>query len=294
LFKDAAIPSILYLTLSQWSLVAGGLASFWYLERRRGRCFRLALASAGVFLSASMVALLFLPNGQSAGAATWRTWLLIGTLPVLACWGLLGWKATPGGEGTPRRAGWIVPAAVLHAVLFLLAAVWFCHWFIALKANLLAGYPAPEVWLAASVAVNRMVGALQLGVSVAAAMLLFEPEERLRAESAALRGIGGALIVLAGWRLLAIYLTLGMGMSADPIGPKFFFHSFQIVGWLFFGVRVLIGVLMPGFLAWLAIRMSRLGEDRAAAQQFAPALVMVVIGETVGAGLTFGLLGLGV
>jgi hypothetical protein len=293
--RPAGVPAICFLVLIQWSLVAGLLVLAWrhgqpdVAAGRARRRWKLAVWIAPLCLAGALGALTLM-NGHGMGR--WRSWMLFGALPVLALWGRVALLPTSPGPQSGARWGWPGLTGLLHFCLFVAACVWFCHWFVARDAGVLDKTPMPTAWLAASVALNRLAGVGELGVLMLA-MLNGGNAGDAGALGARQARYGTLLVVWSGWRMVALGLTLALGMATDPFGPGFFMRTFQLDGLLLLGVRVLLGGPLPAIQGLLTRRLGMMGDGRRAAQQMPPALIMVAIGEILGAGLTFGTLGLG-
>ena len=174
-------------------------------------------------------------------------------------------------------------------------------------------HPVPTPYLAYSIAGSILSGSLLVGTVVAGCLAAWGEHDGPAAElTAAVRWLPAAI----GLRALAIAWSLSVGAWFNPFGPRHFFVRLLTADSPFSGLglfpigsphflysmafgsaplmalRLLIGLVLPFILSLLIILSFYTGHRQLARQQFPPALILVLIAEIIGAGLTVGMQGL--
>ena len=297
MFQAAVIPSILFLSLIQWALLLGWMALAGRRRARHGGAHTALMVLAPACLAGACLALALVPTEH---LASWRLALLVPILPALLAWGRLMLLPSPSPlEISKRRLAvdrlWGGLAAVLWLLVLAGCCAWLAAWFVERNDGRPHPLPSPIAILAASLVLHRLVGVVLLGVFLKGALdalangLALSAYQRQRR----VQTLGQLGMTLAGWRLVALGLSLGTGMLAHPGGGRHFLELVALNGGMLLLVRTLLGTILPAIHAWFGVQLANEGNVDLAIQQFVPGCIMVAFGEVLGAGLSFGLLGLG-
>ena len=273
----------------QGALACAGLCLAW--RREGARSGALVLAAAGVLLFDLIAAGMLIPLRTELDGSL-RAWILFGAALVWLIWPACLWRVGLARRHPPLHlepfvARVLIPLGLtLQLALTGLTAAGLVGWFTAHRSPVL-----PPGWLTLALGVNLAAGALLIGAALCGCTI---------------DGRGGcagrpprARLVRAGWllelavlaRVAAIGGSLGLAAHFSPLGPRFFFVRMAVTGSSLMLTRVLLGLVLP--MLFGAMVFLSLGEpaERQAAQQFVPTLILVLLGEILGAGLTLGLSG---
>lgn len=101
---------------------------------------------------------------------------------------------------------------------------------------------------------------------------------------------GGAALI----KVVAIGVSVVIGMISNPYGPQGFLDDFRVDSLLvlFFSVRLLVGIAIPLVFAVMAYRAAAMRATQSSTGILFPAIVVVFMGEMIGTYLISGLAGL--
>lgn len=247
---------------------------------------------------ASVLCLLSLPG---INADKWSAALINGLIPLMIGWfGLLlnSPAINPRGSRRGMKIFWRILLIGVHLFFLFVASRVAGGWFFRHFAFLPGEYPVPVRWLTLSLFSNALAGGVLLGVAIWGLLLLLFSSPRLKGRSgdlsvtvSAVQRVGSLLWLAVALRLTALVASFGIGFTFEPLGPNFFIESVKSVAGLELTVRLGVGVLLPGLIAWQLMTVNEFARH-IFFYHWVLVVVLILVGEILGAGLTFGMLGL--
>jgi hypothetical protein len=103
----------------------------------------------------------------------------------------------------------------------------------------------------------------------------------------------GVSIVL---KALAVAFSFMIGLTTHPFGAQGFLDQFRVdpLTMIFFAVRLLVGLVIPGIFCVLAYRAAAIRSTQSSTGILFPAMIVVFLGEMIGTYLIIGFAGLAV
>lgn len=296
---DLAVWILVHLMCIKGAVAAAGLCLAWRRHDPRSLKALFAAALVPLLQTAALGALwplreeLSTPSRVMLTALALLSWIYwAGFLRIER----LNRYAILGGRGLKAHVPWLL-AGLFFQVAALAVSAWVLAWCFVADHPF---HPVPPDFLSILLAMGGLSGAMLLGslfygwlplpdAPFSDKQVANDPHGPIHTVVAAVHWLQAAILL----RLMAIALTVSIGIFFNPFGWRFFLlRLFADSFWMLF-LRVLLGIVMPVVFIWAGVAAAeRENNPHLAASQFLPALIVAFLGEFLAAGLTVGLAGL--
>ena len=284
--------------------MASALLAPWWGARpaRRGGHPRLAVAAGFAPLLLGLLVLAWIPVTQATSQGG-----LIGLLAAMVAYAaqalaFLYWRPRERQTQTRRQALWLAFSFATQLAFGAIAARILAAQFAARYAPFDIASPLSVTQLQILSLLAMMTGGMALAAAVAGAVGAMQSDDVLIHDEVDSSGFAerdlewiGRMKIIAEWLMAALLLRAGavafsiaLGALSSPISPGHYFQISLAPSSSLLIARLLIGLALPMAYCGLALRTLNGESPREAGQQFAPALMMMVLTEIFAAALTVG------